>query len=137
MNKSLRIEDNSALYQLRFYILDLSEQLGLKFIEMKKTTKMLKLYRGLKLRLDEVANLQRSIGSLISFNGYLSTTSEHSRAYDFVIKATKIEGIARVLFEYEVDLETVHEIVVADIRQYLTFPEEAEHVFDIGKSIQR
>jgi hypothetical protein len=114
--------------------LDLSQQLHSKFLELKQTQKdVLKLYRGLKLSEDEVANFQRSIGNLISTNGYLSTSSERSVAYSFATKAAKRANIARALFEYQVDLNTVQKIVIADIRQYSAFPEEAEVLVDIGE----
>jgi len=134
INKALRTEDVDVLYQFRFYIMDLSEQLELKFLKLKETQKdILRLYRGLKLSLDEVANFQKSIGNLISTNGYLSTSSEYSVAFGFATKAAKREGVARALFEYQVDLSAVQKIVIADIREYSAFPEEAEVLVDIGK----
>jgi hypothetical protein len=133
INKALRTEDVDVLYQFRFYIIDLSEQLELKFMQLKATQKeVLKLYRGLKLSYDEVANFQRSIGNLISTNGYLSTSSDRSVAYGFATKSAKREGVARALFEYQVDLNVVQKIVIADIREYSAFPEEAEVLVDIG-----
>jgi tetratricopeptide (TPR) repeat protein len=137
INKALRTEDVDVLYQFRFYIMDLSEQLELKFLQLKEKQKeVLKLYRGLKLSYDEVANFQRSIGNLISTNGYLSTSSERSVAYGFATKSAKREGVARALFEYQVDLNVVQKIVIADIREYSAFPEEAEVLVDIGASFQ-
>ncbi len=134
INKALRTEDVDVLYQFRFYIMDLSEQLELKFLKLKETQKdTLSLYRGLKLSQDEVANFQNSIGNLISTNGYLSTSSDRKVAYGFATKAAKREGVARALFEYQVDLSAVQKIVIADIREYSAFPEEAEVLVDIGK----
>lgn len=134
INKALRTEDIDVLYQFRFYILDLSEQLEIKFLELKEKQKEpLKLYRGLKLSSDEVTNFQNSIGNLISTNGYLSTSSEFTVAFGFATKSPKREGFSRALFEYVVDLQNVTKIVIADIRQYSAFPEEAEVLVDIGK----
>ncbi len=134
INKALRTEDVDVLYQFRFYIMDLSEQLELKFLQLKEKQKdILKLYRGLKLSYDEVANFQNSIGNLISTNGYLSTSSDYSVAYGFATKSAKREGVARALFEYQVDLNVVQKIVIADIQEYSLYPDEAEFVVDIGK----
>jgi hypothetical protein len=114
--------------------MDLSEQLELKFLELKEKQKdILKLYRGLQVNYDEVANFQNSIGNLISTNGYLSTSSDYSVAYGFATKSAKREGVAKALFEYQVDLNVVQTIVIADIRQYSAFPEKAEVLVDIGK----
>lgn len=134
INKALRTEDIDVLYQFRFYIMDLSEQLELKFQQLKsKQTGILRLYRGLKLSHDEVAHFQNSIGQLISTNGYLSTSSEFSVAFGFATKSAKREGVVRALFEYQVDLDMVTKIVIADIREFSAFPEEAEVLVDIGK----
>ena len=114
--------------------MDLCKQLELKFLDLKaKQQGILKLYRGSRLSADEVENFQRSIGNLISTNGYLSTSSEFSVAFGFATKSPKREGFARALFEYAVDLEKVTKIVIADIREYSAFPEEAEVLVDIGK----
>ena len=134
INKSLRIQDFDLLYSFRFYIMDLSEQIELKFKELKEKQKnILKLYRAVQLSQDEVVDYQNSIGNLISNNEYLLATSEHSVAYDFVTKFTKQEGVVRALIEYLVDLNVVQKIVIADIRQYSPFPEEAQFIVDIGK----
>lgn len=114
--------------------MDLSEQLEMKFLDLKEKQKdVLKLYRGLKLSPDEIENFQRNIGNLISTNGYLSTSSDHAVAYGFATKSAKRPGVARALFEYQVDLNVVKKIIIADIRQYSRFPEEAEVLVDIGK----
>jgi hypothetical protein len=114
--------------------LDLSEQLEIKFLQLKEKQKdVLKLYRGSRLSMDEVENFQKSIGNLISTNGYLSTSSDFSVAFGFATKSPKREGFVRGLFEYQVDLQVVQKIVIADIREYSAFPEEAEVLVDIGK----
>ncbi|CAF3524876.1 unnamed protein product [Rotaria socialis] len=138
INKALRIEDVDVLYQLCFYIMDLSEQLELKFQELKAKQKdVLKLYRAQKLSPDDAANFQNSIGNSISISCYLSTTSEHSVAYGFATKSAKREDTVRALFEYTVDLNTVQNIVIADIGKYSAFPEEAEHIFDFVHAIDQ
>ncbi|CAF1216691.1 unnamed protein product [Rotaria sp. Silwood1] len=135
--KTLRTQDIYLIYQLRFYIKDFSEQLELKFKELKEKQKdVLKLYRATKLSSDDVANFQNSIGNLISCSGYLSTSSEYSVAYGFGTKSPKREGFEGALFEYIVDLDVVQNIVLADVREYSAFPEEAEVIVDIGATFQ-
>ena len=113
---------------------DLSEQLKIKFKALKaKQKSVLKLYRALKLSNDELAHFQNSLGNLASTNGYLSTTSEYADAYTSATKAAKRDGVVRALFEYQGDLNVVQNIVLADIREYSAFPEEAEVVVDIGR----
>jgi hypothetical protein len=121
------------LYQFRFYILDLSEQLQLKFLAFKaKQNGVVKLYQALNLSNDELVYFQKNIGNSISPNGYLLTTSERSIAYDSAIKSARGEDDVRVLFEYQVDLDVVQQIAIADIREYSACPEEAQVLVDIG-----
>ncbi|CAF1140562.1 unnamed protein product [Rotaria sp. Silwood1] len=134
INKTLRTQDIYLIYQLRFYIKDFSEQLELKFKELKEEQKdILKLYRAAKLSSDELANFQNSIGNLISCSGYLSTSGEYSVAYGFATKSPKREGFEGAVFEYIVDLDVVQNIVLAVIHEYSAFPEEAEVIVDIGQ----
>lgn len=98
----------------------------------KQRSGILKLYRGLKINANEVINFQHSIGNLISTNGYLSTSSDYSVAHGFATKPIQRENIVQALFQYEVNLDTIQSIVLADIAQYSAFPEEAEVLVDIG-----
>ncbi|CAF0896127.1 unnamed protein product [Adineta steineri] len=137
INKALRTEDVDVLYQFRFYIMDLSDQLELKFEQLKKTQpNLIKLYRGLNISRDEVDNFQQSTGNLISTNGYLSTSSDYSVAHGFATKGARREGLVKAIFEYQVDLNVVKKIVIADISEFSAFPEEAEVLVDIGASFQ-
>ncbi len=134
INKTLRTQDFELIYSLRFYIVDLSEQLELKSKELREKRKnVLKLYRAVQLSQEEVDNYENSIGNLISNSEYLLGSSEHSVAYGFVTKFTKQEGVVRALVEYLVDLNVVQTIVIADAREYSAFPEEAQFIVDIGK----
>lgn len=138
INKALRTEDIDVLYHFRFYIIDLCKQLELQCNEMKsKQNEILKLYRGLKLGSTELESFQNNIGNLFSTNGYLSTSRLRSVAYEFVMKPTKRQDIVRVLFEYQIDFNSVKNIIVADIAQYSVFPDEAEVLVDIGESFER
>ncbi|CAF2864111.1 unnamed protein product [Rotaria sp. Silwood2] len=131
VNKTLRTQNIDLMYQFRFFITDLSEQLELKFQELKKTQKgVLKLYRSVKLSQEEVTNYQNSVEDLIANSTYLSTTSERSMAYDFVTKSVKSPGVVRTLFEYTIDLNIVQSIIIANVRQYSAFPEQAEFIID-------
>ncbi|CAF1297328.1 unnamed protein product [Adineta steineri] len=137
INKALRTEDVEVLYHFRFYIIDLCKQLEEKFEHLKAKQKgVLKLYRGLKIALTEIKNFEENIGNLISTNGYLSTSNLHSVAYEFATKPSNREGVVCALFEYQVDLNLVKKIVIADIAEYSAFPEEAEMLVDIGASFR-
>ena len=112
----------------RFYIMDLSEQIQLKFKELKqKQRDVLKLYRAVELTQTELSDYQNSIGNIISNNEYLLTSCEYPIAYQSV---TKQEGAVRTIIEYSVDLNVVQNTIIADIRQY---SEQGQFLVDIGK----
>jgi hypothetical protein len=85
------------------------------------------------LSCNEIANLEQNVGNLISTNGYLSTSRRRTVAYEFAKEPSARQGIVSVLFEYQVDLNMIKKIVLADIAQYSMYPSEAEMLFGIGK----
>ncbi|CAF1358255.1 unnamed protein product [Adineta ricciae] len=138
INKALRTEDVDALYHFRYYIVDLCVELDKNFQELKatRTDPVLHLYRGFKASREEIRNFENNIGNLISTNGFLSTSNERQVAYGFATKPVNRPNLQRVLFEYKVDITVVKKIIVADIRKYSDFPEEAEMLVDLGASFQ-
>ncbi|CAF1501102.1 unnamed protein product, partial [Didymodactylos carnosus] len=141
VNKALRTEDVEALYTFRYYIADLCINLAKKFRELKrkqqkKSTTVIKLYRGLQMGKNEIENLKLNVGNLMSTNGYLSTSQSRQVATDFAKKPTKRDDIEAVLFEICVDIDVVEKIVLADIAEYSAFPEEEEVLFDIGAAFK-
>lgn len=134
MNEVVRTEDIDVLYVFRYYLVDLSEQIQLKCAELRKKQKdILKLYRSTKLNPKEIVNYQNNIGNGISINEYLLTTSERSIAYNHANQIRIDEDNMRVLFEYEIDLKSVENIVVGDVHEYSLHPEENQFLFDHGK----
>ena len=136
INKALRTEDVYVLYDFRFYINDLSEAIQKKCLQLRtKQQNILKLYRHEILTDEEITKFQNSIGNLISINGYISLHSQRSIAYDFARKTAKTDDIKCALFEYDIDLNIVKSISIANVRKYLTYPEQADFLVDTGKKI--
>jgi tetratricopeptide (TPR) repeat protein len=75
LNKALRTENIELLYSFRFFIIDLCNQLEIQRCKWKKK-RVTKLYRGQRMPKEEFMRLQRSIGTLISTNGFLSTSRD-------------------------------------------------------------
>jgi len=82
---------------------------------------------------EELENFQNNLGNLMSPNGYQSTSRLVEVALHFARKAIVRYDTAQVLFEYQIDLDLVKTIVLADISQYSEHPEEAEVLVDLGK----
>lgn len=135
INKTLRIQNLNLLHSFRFYITDLSEQIQLKFNELKQRTpaNVFTLYREAKLSQDELTDYQNNIGNLVSNNEYLLASSEYVVTHGFVTRFAKEEGVVRAIIEYIMDLNVAQNTAIADVRQYTAFPEQAPFLIDIGK----
>ncbi|CAF1310841.1 unnamed protein product [Didymodactylos carnosus] len=137
VNKALRTEDIEALYTFRFYVVDLCRRLSLKHKELIERQEnlgepILKLYRGLQLPVEEINSMQRNVGSLISQNGFLSTSRSRKVAQDFALTPTTRPNVLPALFEISANVSQLKTIVLADIAEYSAFPFEEEVLFDLG-----
>jgi len=135
-NKALRTEDIELLYIFRYYIQDLCKHLSIeheKFLSKERLVqKQLTVYRGLKLTRDELARFQSNVGSLISTNGFLSTTRNAQLALEFALKTSKRStDIQPSLFQIQIDLD-LNDLIFADISSMSVYPEEEEILFDLG-----
>jgi len=134
-NKALRAEDMELLYIFRYYIQDLCKRLAIEYESFKKQQEnepIIKVYHGLKLTKDEIDKFQSSIGSLISTNGFLSTSRNYDSALEFALKVTKRSGhVLPTLFIIEADIHMDHAIFVV-ISSLSVYPDEQEILFDIG-----
>ncbi|CAF2102345.1 unnamed protein product [Rotaria magnacalcarata] len=134
-NKALRTQDIELLYIFRYYIQDLCKRLAVEHESFRKREKyqaILKLYHGLKLTKDELIRFQSNVGSLISTNGFLSTTRNYDLALAFALKTSKRSvDVYPTLFIIEADI-LLHDVVFADISSLSTYPEEEKVLFDIG-----
>ncbi|CAF5081666.1 unnamed protein product, partial [Rotaria sp. Silwood1] len=132
-NKALRTEDYEAMLVLRFFILDLCENLRQKYEEIKQHSHIVIFYRGLKLTSQEIYNLKQNVDETIATNGFLSTSRSKGVAYAFAKKGTKRSNVETVMLEIDVDMSKVT-VILADIAQYSDYPEEQEILFDSGAS---
>ena len=135
-NKALRTEDIELLYTFRYFIQDLCKRLAVEhdawLTKEPADTSMLTLYRGLKLGKEELTRFQGNIGSLISTNGFLSTTRNEQLALQFALKSSKrATDVSPVLFIIQVD-QFHKDVICADISSLSVFPDEEEVLFDLG-----
>ncbi|CAF1431777.1 unnamed protein product [Adineta ricciae] len=124
LNKALRVQNIDILFLFRFFIIDLQQQLA-KY----RCTMPIRLYRGQKMCKDEVQMLRNSIGRFVSFNSFLSTSTDSSVAHKFLMQ-TSGEG-ERVLFQIDAD-PTISTKPFADITQRSHFCNEKEVLIMLG-----
>ncbi|CAM4826075.1 unnamed protein product, partial [Rotaria magnacalcarata] len=133
INKALRTEDIEVLYTFRYYIVDLSICLCKGYNLLKEfETKTLKLYRGIKQTNEEIERLQKSVGNLISTNGFFSTTRSKIVAEMYAGIGSGDTKYESLLFEIEINTEKQANCICTDVSSYSQFPDEQEVLFDLG-----
>ena len=122
---------------LRFFIVDLCENLKQKFEDLKQKHEgksgTVVSYRGSQLSPPEIFNLKHNIGTSIITNGFLSTSRSKNVAYSFAKKGAQRPNVETVMLEIRVDVSKVA-TPLADIAQYSNYPKEEEVLFDLGAS---
>ncbi|CAM4951759.1 unnamed protein product [Rotaria socialis] len=137
VNKVLRTEDLEQLHTFRFFIADLSLNLSTEYEKLiRKGEKIIMLYRGLKMEKEELETLKQNEHSLISTNGFLSTSRSKEQALAFAQKPTKRTDTIAVLYEIECNIEQTDSIIFADIAKFSDYPNEAEVLFDLGSTFE-
>ena len=130
VNKALRTEDVELLYLFRYYVIHLCSQLE---SEWKRSyygkTQILTLYRGQRMSIEEFDKLNKTIGILISTNGFFSTTRDIEVALGFITSYTDEQKT--VLFEIKAD-RRLENVVFANIDNYSQVEGEQEVLFGLG-----
>ncbi|CAF1132388.1 unnamed protein product [Rotaria sordida] len=146
-NTVLRKENISQVYSCRYIIKLLCRQLKEQheqfineYNRKSKKKSLLRLYRGQSLKLEYIHFLRTNINSLISLNGFVSTTKDKDVAMNF-IRLHKQKDLEPVLMKIDIDMTSEHSVAFADISNISKFSEEHEVLFSIGpifrvKSVQ-
>jgi hypothetical protein len=125
LNKALKSEDMDALYNLRVYVHDLSDQLRHnEDVQLQPRDGIFHLYHG---RYMSKIDLERLIaapkGSLICVNGYLSTSKKEDVAKRYAHD---------VLFDISYEPSRLTYVHAADVSGKSVHPEEEEVLFNLN-----
>ena len=135
LNKALRTENIELLYSFRFFIINLCNQLAIQRCTWKKTM-ITKLYRGQRMSKEEFIRLQRSIGTLISTNGFLSTSRDLTVSLAFAGQdLTDTDDRYSVLFIIHVD-SLLRSFDFADVCDKSDIPSEKKVLLSHGASFK-
>ena len=133
VNKALRTEDVEQLDTFRFFIHDLRICLAREHKIIQEFTSKLTVYRGTTLSLPELNKWAQNTKTLISTNGFLSTSRSRDVAEMFVRKSKKRTDAVAVVFEIECDVDALgNAIIFADISHLSHVRDEDEILFDLG-----
>ncbi|CAF1307006.1 unnamed protein product, partial [Didymodactylos carnosus] len=133
LNHALRELNVEDLYKLRFFIKDLHHQLLELYLEESKNSlnKIDFLYRGTGMYNKDFHDLQKNCGGLLSFNNFLSTSTEEDVALVFAKDSLEKKDMTAVLFEIEID-PSIPTCPFADISKVSEFADESEVLFSMG-----
>ncbi|CAF1495735.1 unnamed protein product [Rotaria sp. Silwood1] len=103
VNRALRTQNIEVIIKMGFFIRDLHRQIEqLHRDEMQSTEKTI-VYRGQGLSHSEVEKLNSSKGGLLSFNNFLSTSTDRQVSYTFADSAGSNPDLIGILFRMEID----------------------------------
>ncbi|CAF3799074.1 unnamed protein product [Rotaria sordida] len=136
INESLRIESIDLIFKLRYFINDLHNQLAQMQIDflrlLPSNVFILTLYRGLTMGWNQLEELRRNKGNLVSTNSFLSTTNDYEAACFFAGDGNVDRDYVSVIFEISVNTKVKHSIPFAKIDYQSIFKDEDEVLFSIG-----
>lgn len=128
VNKALRSADMKEMVIFRPYIRDLCEQLE-QLHQQNDTKKSITVFRGCGDMSSRLFNeIKRSIGSLVSFNGFLSTTTNYEVAS--IYAGYSVEEDKSIIFEIRAEYGSKN-VVFADISRISHIPDEGEILFSL------
>ncbi|CAF1148382.1 unnamed protein product [Adineta steineri] len=140
LNKALRTQNTEIIFKFRFFINDLHNQileLYQQYLESNPSNvnHSLTLYRGQRMKIDEIYLLERSVKQLISMNSFLSATTIKELAEIFADTSdqpNETSPLQSVLFTINICNMTKDTTPFAFIQNFSCCRDEEEVLFSIG-----
>ncbi|CAF4653032.1 unnamed protein product, partial [Rotaria socialis] len=129
MNFALRTQDMEIIMKMGFFIRDLHEQLATMYKKQVDQQKVL-VFRGQGILLNEFDKIRKNIGGLISFNVFLSTSTNIEISLNFAKGAENDPKLVPVLFRMHID-PTKSSVPFADVTKCSSFSYEKETLFSM------
>lgn len=133
LNRALRLQEIDRLYHLRYFIRQLHEDLKRLHSEQCQTTDSITvLYRGQGMLREEFEKLQHSVGGLLSFNAFLSTSADFAVAHMYAESILSARDLLSIFIEIDVQGTSFGSNIFADVGHSTHFIEEHEYLFSMG-----
>lgn len=141
LNKALRAHDFGFLLQFTVFITDLYKRLVIEHQDYLQRlsndgNRVLRVYRGQAIHLDELNTIRESIGEFISMDSFLSTTTDKATAMSFTKQVLVTEDTQRILFYFDIDTRLNNSKPFANIRHLSYYEEEDEVLIMLGSIFQ-
>lgn len=136
LNQALRTQDANNIFQFRLIIIDLNRQLNELFQSSISNMQRLTVYRGQRMSYSEIEKLRNNTSGLISWNSFVSTTLNETRANRFAQRGTPEERKKTVAVKFKLILNA--EVArttnkpFADISGQSRYASEAEVLLSMG-----
>jgi tetratricopeptide (TPR) repeat protein len=102
LNKALRTQDVEIIIKMGFFVRDLHEQIQGLHIQSNNLQPFI-VYRGQGMLNHEFEKMKQSKGCLLSFNTFLSTSTEKIVSMNFAHRARNNPDLTAILFRMEID----------------------------------
>jgi hypothetical protein len=125
LNNAFQTQDINTLFLYQFFICDLHQQITECQIQSP-----IRVYHGITMSADQINGLKESVGTLMSFDRFLSTAP----SYDIAVGYTKYCPTNRqpVIFEVSADPKMTKTKPFGNIAKYSQHPQEQEVLFSIN-----
>ncbi|CAF1558035.1 unnamed protein product [Adineta ricciae] len=132
LNYALRIQDVDCIIKMGFFIRDLHNQIKQLHAEQYPVgkTRLFTVYRGQGMSCADFKKLQNSIGGLISFNNFLSTSEDYHFSFAFAESHQDHSDLTGILFEITIDT-TKTRVPFADLHNTSYMKDEYEILFSM------
>ena len=119
------------IYQFRYYIMQLCAQVEIEHTKMKNFDGCT-LYRGQRMMKEELEKLRKNVGSLVSTNGFLSSSYDQAVADAFTSHIPSDDEFCGIIFEIKIDSCLSKNVIFAPIGSLSDFADESEVLFCLG-----
>ncbi|CAF3996541.1 unnamed protein product [Rotaria sp. Silwood2] len=118
LNKALRTQDTEIIIKMGFFLRDLHRQIE-QLHSNSKNRSLLTVYRGQGMFRAEFEQMRKSKGGLLSFNNFLSTSTDRQLSFMYADSTRENEELIGVLFQMEIDpsISTTPFASLDDMRQ--------------------
>ncbi|CAF2117323.1 unnamed protein product [Rotaria magnacalcarata] len=132
VNQALRTGDPDVIHPYRFFINDLySELLSIHRQYIEPDEEDFIVYRGQGLTLPELTSLRSSVGKLVTFASFISSTVDRELAYGYAKIAAR-KNVVSAFFEFHINTEYNNTRPYAYVADYSAIRDEYEVLISVG-----
>ncbi|CAF2052373.1 unnamed protein product [Rotaria magnacalcarata] len=131
LNRALHDQETDVIIKMGFFIRSLHENIKqLQLQQLNQFKNELVVYRGQGMKPEIFEKLKKAKGGLISFNTFLSTSTEQSVGLEFIERTLVKSTVTGILFIIKVN-RLISSTPFADIHEYSQFKKEKEILFSM------